>query len=774
MSSQTQGKSHRGSNPFARASAGTTSFQDAIDKISGILGDQTKMPTFVGGIEDLYSENNGDAVDAIEDARADLDDVVEQVSDVIADLDEASDIDSDPAYAEDLGTTDGIDAGVEGIMDGRPRRRLSPAMRTMVAQLVHAASSANNMRAYHRLTSTDPGNGAKSSWDQNVFSNSEMAAGIENFDPTDHHSVIAKSIAFTMATLGQGKAAELLYKNEPLSPNQGVYQIRVLIPTIHLEQTHDTDGTDVFDFQQRRLVDATRFPELLKDDLIDVVPKVRAGNLAYFPSPADIAPVTRQRNGQTFNTAPLALDIDIDLIAVNSLEDIQGRGKSNSTDTLGRGIEVKNLYLKITEAGVTPDSSVVRIRTTGTNGSHFSPFSNGRKETELTLVMDNTYFISADTLSPNGAAPAILEPLFTLNPNLVIAVRLNAHGICDYTKGTVSITSSQTKNQVVAVYERGEDSHRRTTVSDPATLAAVDAAFGQLQLIGFDPDARISNQNRRDNGYIVRLEADLKQYPVYLNSPFTARTPLTGSYEVEMAELRKMAYSAARISNDLAVHGSFWDVVDRLKATRGMVNEAGDWKWANHGFAADPYIDPIIEEVTADVYRGVQALNSAQKLMDVQAYLMTMIQDLGLYMIRESNINAALDVLGYPDYKVELVVITDTYTAGYLNKYSEGRNLGTEHKMNLVSLVDERWRDKISVTLRVTLEGNASILNFGRNLTMPRLVTDLPLSRDNSHVREVTVQTRRLPVTTCPIVGVINVVNLRRAVRELTPFTVAM
>lgn len=770
MSNPNKGKAHLGANPFQKL-RGTVSFQEAVDRIASILGDQARVPTFAAGVETLYGDNPAmDSGEVVDDQRDALDRVVDDVSEVIGEMEGEEDYsDEEPGLVEEAE----MYPGTESIMGSTGRvRKLPRAMRAMVAQLVHAAGSSKSMRAYHAMTSRDPGNAGKASWDDQMFNDTSLAAGVENFDPTDHHSVIAKSIAFTMATLGQGKAAEMLYKNEPLSPNQGVYQIRVLIPTVHLEQTHDTDGTDPFDFKQRRLVDATRFPELLKDDLIDVIPKVRAGNLAYFPNPALIAPVSVTRNGATFNTAPLALDINIDLIAVNSLEDVQGRGKSNSTDTLGTGIEVKNIYLKITDDSAA--SSVVRIRTSGTNGSHFSPFMNGKKETELTLMMDNIYYISADTLSPNGAVPAVLAPMFALNPNLVVAVQLNLNGTCDYTRGSISVSTSPAKNVIHGIYERGESTHRRTTVTDPATIAAVNDAFTAISIAAFDPGARVSNQNRRDNGYIVRLEADMKQYPVYLNSPFTARTPVTGSYEVEMAELRKMAYAAARISNDLAVHGEFWDVVERLKATRGMVNETNDWKWANHGFAADPYIDPILEEVTADVYRGVQALNSAQKLADIQAYLMTIIQDVGLYMIRESNINAALDVLGFPDYKVELGVITDIYTAGYLNKLGDARNVGTEHKMNLVSLVDERWRDKITVTLRVTLEGNASILNFGRNLTMPRLVTDLPLSRDNSHVREVTVQTRRLPVTTCPIAAVINVVNLRRAVRELTPFRMSM
>ena len=69
------------------------------------------------------------------------------------------------------------------------------------------------------------------------------------------------------------------------------------------------------------------------------------------------------------------------------------------------------------------------------------------------------------------------------------------------------------------------------------------------------------------------------------------------------------------------------------------------------------------------------------------------ITDLAMVLIRESNINAALELLGAPNYKVSIVAITDPYIAAYLRTIGDARTTGTEHKLLTASVVDELWRD---------------------------------------------------------------------------------
>lgn len=710
-------------------------------KIKSSLTDG-KLPALGAGVESLYgSKPDQNAIDSFNKGYAGFDKgFSESIDPVLTQL-----------HQSQLGLDAGNNADDPAV--AAAMRTQGKAIRMAARILAQGAESQANFKEMHALTSNgvEAGNNA---YDAN------LDAGNNAFDATDYRSIVARSIAYTPASLAQGVAAELLFTTIAVTPDQANYQFRVVIPTVHMTKRRN-DG-QVYDLGARRLIDATRYQDVLRHDLIDVIPFYKVARSAVFSDPAVIQPWTAKRGDETFTTSAIRMGAKFDLISYNQSEEKAERGVSNERDMLDRGVAIKTLFLKVTAK--TGESSIFALDVKDKPTSIFQAQNVADSANELKVALRESLQINADTPTVNGQPAEVLEAILAINPSASITVKVAANGDVDTELANI-IVASFGDPELGDVYARNLTGTRRTNVTDPATLTAVTDAFDKMELVAWYPHAKLRNTSLRDMGQLVRVQTQFKSYAIEMQSPFTAATVAGQENSVEKSELRKLAFTAARIDNDMSAHRAFWDNIDRLRAHRGLNKDIGNVQWDRLGYVADPYIDPCFDEITVDLLRDVNNLTSGQKYVDITSLLSMTITDLAMVLIRESNINAALELLGAPNYKVSIVAITDPYIAAYLRTIGDARTAGTEHKLLTASVVDELWRDKITLSLRVELEGDASILNTGFHLAVPRYVTDLQFPRDQAMASEVTVHNRRQYVMTTPIAAVINVKNLTQAVR---------
>lgn len=601
-------------------------------------------------------------------------------------------------------------------------------------------------------------------------SDSGEVAGLNAFDPTDYRSIVARSIAYTPASMAQGVAAELLFTTIAVTPDQANYQFRVVIPTLYMSKTRDKDAKE-FDLGARRLIDATRYQEVLRNDIIDIIPMYKTSRASIFVDPAVIQPWTETRGNESFLTSAIRMGASFDLVAINQAEDNPSRGSANERDMLDRGVAIKTLYLKVTNKA--NQSSIFSLDVHTKPTASFQAQNIADSANELKVALRESLQVNALTPTTNGQPAQVLQALLAINPNVSISLTTNANGDVDTEKANVMV--DKFGNVAVGeIWERSLTGTRRKTVVDPATLSAVADAFDQVELIAWYPHAKLRNTTLRDIGQLVRVQAQLKAYPIEMQSPFTAQTPAGQENTVEKSELRKLAFTAARIDNDMSAHRTFWENLERLRSYKGLNKDIGNVNWDRLGYVSDPYIDPCFDEIDVDLLRDTNNVSTGQKFVDITSTLALNLTDLALTLIRESNINAALEMLGAPNYKVSIVAITDPYIAAYIRTIGDARTAGVEHKVITTSVVDELWRDKITLSLRVDLEGDASILNTGFHLAVPRYVTDLAFPRDGAMANEVTIHNRRQYVMTTPIGGIIHVKNLSQAVRQASRFKVSL
>lgn len=616
--------------------------------------------------------------------------------------------------------------------------------------LAQGAESVTSFKEMHALTSTGVEAG-----------NNAYDAGLNAFDSTDYRSIVARSIAYTPASMAQGVAAELLFTTIAVTPDQANYQFRVVIPTVHMSKRRSEEKA--YDLGARRLIDATRYQDVLRHDLIDVLPFYKDTRAAVFVDPAVIQPWNTSRGDDVFPTSAIRMGAKFDLISYNQSEENPARGNSNERDMLDRGVSIKTLFLKVTDK--TGQSSIFAVDVKDKPTALFQAQGVADSANELKVALRESIQINADTPTANGQPAVVLQSILALNPSASITVNIAANGDVDTELANIIVAPFSTP-ELGPIYARNLTGTRRTNVTDPATKTAVEEAFTTMELVAWYPHAKLRNTALRDMGQLVRVQTQFKSYAIEMQSPFTAATIAGQENSVEKSELRKLAFTAARIDNDMSAHRAFWENIDRLRAHKGLNKDIGNVQWDRLGYVSDPYIDPCFDEITVDLLRDVNNLTSGQKFVDITSLLSMTITDLAMVLIRESNINAALELLGAPNYKVSIVAVTDPYIAAYLRTIGDARTAGTEHKLLTASVVDELWRDKITLSLRVDLEGDAQILNSGFHLAVPRYVTDLQFPRDGAVAGEVTVHNRRQYVMTTPIAAVINVKNLTQAVRS--------
>lgn len=711
------------------------------------------IPALTGGIEDFF----GDKPDPQVISRFQAHEEKAWDDAIVAKI--------DPTLKKIMGT-DELDAGNNA--DAATMAAHSTqyrAVKDAARILAMSAKSASDAAAYHRLSSTGA-NGENSAFDIGAF-----AAGNNAFDPKDYRSVVARSIAYTPAALAQGTTAELIFTTIACTPDQATYQFRVLVPTLFSSKQRNKDGTP-YDMSIRRLVDATRYQSILRHDLIDIIPLYKASRAAFFADTAAITPWTTQRGDEApFQTSALRMDTQVDLIAINSLEDNPARGNANERDMLDQGVGIKTLLVKVTNSANV--STIFMVDASQKASTGFYPVAVADSANILKNSFTETVQINSKTPTLDGNPAAVLAGVLALNPQASVSVRLSAAGEVD--TETASIMLSQLGPQRLGeVYERSLTGTRRNPITDAPTLTAVSNAFTTIEIVGWVPKAKLRNTSLRDIGQLVRVQEQFKTYQIEMQSPFTAATPAGEDNNVDKAELRKMAFLAARIDNDMAAHRTFFEHIDIMRNLKGLNKDIGNHKWDRLGYPSDPYIDPQFDEIEVDLLRDTQSTSSGSKFVDITSLLSLNITDLAMTLIRESNINAALDLLGASNYKVSIVAATDPYIAAYLRTIGDARTAGVEHKVLVTSTVDELWRGKITLSLRVDLEGDASILNTGFHLAVPRYVTDLAFPRDGAVASEVTVHNRRAYIVTTPIFGVINVKNLTQAVRQSVKFKVSI
>lgn len=580
----------------------------------------------------------------------------------------------------------------------------------------------------------------------------KAAPSMEAFDNSVLTDFIGLSMTYNQKVAKQGEFAEGFYRTVILTPEQGGADIKIRSHLVLNHFLHNTRG-DHADFKQRRLLEAAINYEILADQSTTLVPEIHDGNKDLFVGEAVVEPRAIDLGNRVVTTNPLLIGKRVNLVGLAQNTLVKIAGQANQTDALDRAVALKSLYLR------KADQDVLRFDVEALPRASFVKGPQGlAREMELNF---RTSSIQLNKSSVNYKGEALANPILKqiVDGDYTVTLSLVVTGNVDTEKANATVNAAPVVVEKV-INAAGE------SLSLTAAGPGKDIADGLVDLvvIGWEPNARLSNANRRLRGLQLNSSEYTERYPVMLGSPFSIPSPL--------AEARGMAdidllVTAARLRNDNMA------ITTMLRFTDGLSR----WKFLTDTIHADdllPEVEgiarflvrPWFRERDLDLRPLVVSLRSYERIQDIQAALANVLRSDIQDAILESNYKTALDAYtGYTGEKVHVIIGSDPKTASYILKDGDSRTLGDDITFEKVTSVDARIRKQIFWTFKRQTEG-LDPLNCGTHFWIPELISHVTVARDDTNIREAMVQPRNRHVNHLPIFGKINVIGLDEVVSE--------
>lgn len=580
----------------------------------------------------------------------------------------------------------------------------------------------------------------------------KAAPSMEAFDNSNLTDFIGLSMVYNQKAAKQGEFAEAFYRTVILTPEQGGADVTIRSHLVLNHFLHNTRG-DHADFKQRRLLEAAINYQILADQSTALVPEVHAGNKDLFVAEAVVAPRTVDLGNRQVTTAPLQVGKRVNLVGLAQNTLVKIAGQANQTDALDRAVGLKSLYVR------QGDADVLRFDVETLPRAAFIKGPQGlARELELNF---RTSSIQINGKSTDYAGNALVNPVLKqiVDGGYTVTLSLIVTGNVDTEKANATVNAAPVVVEKV-INAAGE------SLSLTAAGPGRDIARGleALSIIGWEPNARLSNANRRLRGLQLNSSEYTERYPVMLGSPLSIPSPLAESRG--MADI-DLLVTAARLRNDNNA------ITTLLRFTDGLSR----WKFLSDSVASDdllPEVEgiarflvrPWFRERNLDLRTLVRSLRSYERVQDIQAAIGNVLRNDIQDAILESNYRTALDAYtGYVGEKVCVLIGSDPKTASFILKDGDSRTLGDDIDFEKVTTVDQRVRKQIFWTFKRKTEG-LDPLNCGTHFWIPELISHVNVSRDETQIREAMVQPRNRHINHLPIMGKINVIGLDEVLSE--------
>lgn len=637
---------------------------------------------------------------------------------------------------------------------GEAERRLNVAAQAAAVVLLGGGDVTGYARKAYTVESRDSA-GVRNMPLNDVGSDFRLQPAMESFDEKELSSHLPYSAVFAAFGSRQDEFTETFFPTAVITPDQAGLDIEVTIPKVFTNGTHPAGG-QVTDFGKQNLIDAVVDADILKDEATRLIPFAdpNGSNDAVLVSEDQVATHYVRQGGYDAATRPLKVGVDIGLISVSNFGPLLSNGVMTNTDAVDNSVVLESVYL-----GFAADAPAVKFNTLHMPRNRFTKTVEGNyKETQLTfvsrdLVIDGTKKASDGTDVAAFAAIAANK--------WKVYLRVSMQGVLNVEFGSVNVNPLPVKVDLIVDETGKQVSH---TTGAGKTLADLIEAGS---IVGYDLKANRTNSNLRTRGHVVDVTKERERHTLPLGSPITYPSPV---HETGRDGDIKLAVNASRIRNSNLGTGaliSYGDALEQVvkgpKRADGLVpGIAGAGRWV---------VQPWFERRKLDVSASMTSEKSIERAGDIALTVINAIRDMAYRAYQESRYQAALDAATQGSGEKPMLIIgTDSIIERHLMLAGDDRTFGTAfEKFKIVSSLDKRVYGKIFITFTRGAADPSDVLSFGTHAWMPELTSTLPINRQGATYREAMVQPRNLHVPKLPILGIIEVEGLSKALVEKTP-----
>lgn len=593
---------------------------------------------------------------------------------------------------------------------------------------------------------------------------------MEAFDEQELRAHLPFSIAFNVQAARQDEFSEAFYPTIVVTPDQAGVDIVVRRITVMNEIRHSLAG-DQGDFDKRNIIDAVIDHRILASESVRAVPVYsdtgtdNSGKFVSEFSGGVYAPATYTIDQHDFDTAPLAVGQEVNLLGLSTHPGLAAAGVLDNTDALDKRIHLENLYLRLNQdpdgaddiAGNADDvaNTIIPLKVDRLPRSAFirPPQGNHREMildfiTDMVTIDENTTDYAGNTLSGAGGA---LEVMSTTFAGLKVRLKITANGRVNVETGQLEVHINNLEVHSIVDADG-------VPVADQATkINTFNDTFPIFNIVGYDLFATRSNANRRVRGLLVDTTEEVERHTVQMGSPITVLSPVV--QQDETSQLTS-AIAAARIRNSnnaVTTMLNYFGTLDGLALSNDRTTDIQQIEGAGRWL-----VRPFFEKVTLDLVDVVNSVKSHERSADISAALVDTIREVAYRMYRDSGYQPALDAMtGGVDEKPTLVIGTDPELAKHLIVQGDTRLGGLVLPHKVVTSYDKRVYGKIFISLVREGQNGPDPLSFGTHVWIPELASTVQVSRAGSTVKEAQVQPRNRHINNLPVGAQIDVSGLK-------------
>lgn len=567
---------------------------------------------------------------------------------------------------------------------------------------------------------------------------------MEAYDESNNRDSVVYTVAYNFLAAKQNDFGEAFYPTHVVSSDNVGVTVSLRLIQVYDDIKRNVNGA-LARFNRKNIVKALIDSTILKNEMTRVVPVVRPASLANFVDPALVPAAAVVLEGESINTAPLKVGVEMDIIGLSQTDTLLAAGIMDRTDGLDRSINLQNVYIQ-----VGADVLSYNVSNLATSNFLAQPQENYKRH----ALNFNSHSLVVNKSKKRADNTNLVELADVVTEDLILQLKINMTGTVNIEEGGLVVYGNSVK------IEKAFDANGVELALTHAKVAPLVTKFATAVIFGYTLKAYRNNLNKRQRGQLLDTTYQNQTWTLPLRSPVSVIRPPNADSQTDSGDLASLvAATFVRTSNE---------AVTTLLETAALLKEFVDSRVPT-SLAPDLFgvarelVEPTYIGETLDVNAVINSVSSHEKAADIQAVLAQKIRDIGSRLYRDSGFQAVVEtkVAGI-DGEPTIIVGTDPMTARYLMVDGDTRLTGPTFNYKVVTTSDERMQGKLVIALGYPdqTEGTLNPIHFGYMLWSPEATIVIPQARGDQISKELTVMPRFRHITNVPVMGMVEVKNI--------------
>ena len=567
---------------------------------------------------------------------------------------------------------------------------------------------------------------------------------MEAYDESNNRDSVVYTVAYNFLAAKQNDFGEAFYPTHVVSNDNVGVTVSLRLIQVYDDIKRNVNGA-LARFNRKNIVKALIDSTILKNEMTRVVPVVRPASLANFVDPALVPAAAVVLEGESINTAPLKVGVEMDIIGLSQTDTLLAAGIMDRTDGLDRSINLQNVYIQ-----VGADVLSYNVSNLATSNFLAQPQENYKRH----ALNFNSHSLVVNKSKKRADNTNLVELADVVTEDLILQLKINMTGTVNIEEGGLVVYGNSVK------IEKAFDANGVELALTHAKVAPLVTKFATAEIFGYTLKAYRNNLSKRQRGQLLDTTYQNQTWTLPLRSPVSVIRPPNADSQTDSGDLASLvAATFVRTSNE---------AVTTLLETAALLKEFVDSRVPT-SLAPDLFgvarelVEPTYIGETLDVNAVINSVSSHEKAADIQAVLAQKIRDIGSRLYRDSGFQAVVEtkVAGI-DGEPTIIVGTDPMTARYLMVDGDTRLTGPTFNYKVVTTSDERMQGKLVIALGYPdqTEGTLNPIHFGYMLWSPEATIVIPQARGDQISKELTVMPRFRHITNVPVMGMVEVKNI--------------